>query len=122
MKIKKCNICGGQVEFIDNKLIYGKTFGSGKAYRCKKCGAFVGTHMNNPTEPLGVLADEEMRDLRKQCHELFDKRWSNNKERLIRYKWLAYKLDIPLSRCHFAMFDKSMLNKALVILKEESCS
>ena len=120
MKIRKCNICGGQVEFINNDLIYGSVFGSGKAYRCKKCGAFVGTHKNNPTEPLGILADEEMRKLRKQCHELFDKRWSNNKERLIQYKWLAYKLDIPLSKCHFAMLDKCMLNKALAILKEES--
>lgn len=119
MHLRKCNLCGGKVEFIDNSLIYGKSYGSGKAYRCTKCGAYVGTHKNNPHCPLGILADEEMQDLRRLCHALFDSMWSNGKERSQEYKKLADKLGISYKKCHFGMFDKEMLKKAINILKEE---
>lgn len=69
---RKCQLCGGKVEFIDNEKIYGGSFGSGKAYWCKGCGSYVGTHANAPTVALGVLADKAMRRKKKLCHTKFD--------------------------------------------------
>ena len=65
---KKCNICGGLVIYTNNNLIYGKSYGSGKCYLCTQCGSYVGTHEPRPTEALGLLADSQMRTLKKKCH------------------------------------------------------
>lgn len=54
----KCNICGGEVEYIPNKFIYGKSYGSGFCYHCCQCGAYVGTHKIRPQEAFGILARE----------------------------------------------------------------
>ena len=52
----ECNICGGEVEYIPNKQIYGKSYGSGFCYHCTNCGAYVGTHKPRPKDALGILA------------------------------------------------------------------
>lgn len=121
LKIKKlrpvtCNICGGKVEFIQNKLIYGKPFGSGYCYYCKNCGAYVGTHKVRPREAMGILANEEMRQMKMKCHGIFDGMWQNGEQRRSMYKWLAGKLGIAVEECHFGYFDMDMLNKAYEIL------
>lgn len=69
---KKCNICGGLVIYTNNNLIYGKSYGSGKCYLCTQCGSYVGTHEPRPTEALGLLADSQMRTLKKKCHIIID--------------------------------------------------
>jgi hypothetical protein len=44
---------------------------------CAPCNAYVGTHENSPdNKPLGTLADPELRQLRMQCHKLFDSCWA----------------------------------------------
>ena len=113
-----CNICRGKVEYIPIERIYGRSYGSGWCYRCTQCGAYVGTHINNPKKPLGILANENMRELRKMCHAVFDKRWNTAKERSKAYADLADKLGIKVEDCHFAMFDEEMLRKALLVLLE----
>jgi len=100
---KKCNICGGLVIYTNNNLIYGKSYGSGKCYLCTQCGSYVGTHEPRPTEALGLLADSQMRTLKKKCHSIFDEFWncgSNGKQRRylrnMAYKRLATMMRIPL--------------------------
>ena len=119
----KCNICGGDVIFTDNKIIYGKNFGSGKMYLCTKCNAYVGTHEPRPTEALGLLANKEMRDMKMKCHELFDDKWKHERTSKARhrarqqaYKDLAEALNISLDDCHFGYFDMDMLSRAYGIL------
>ena len=112
----KCNICGGEVEYIPNKFIYGKPYGSGFCYHCCQCGAYVGTHKIRPQEAFGILANEEMRKMKMKCHDLFDKLWNTPEQRQKCYKWLADKLNIPVSECHFGYFDLDMLHKAYDIL------
>lgn len=120
----KCNLCGGKVIYISNAKLYGKEYGSGKCYFCTSCGAYVGTHKPRPMEALGLLADKEMRDLKMQCHDLFDKQWKDfpsKKERQdarsLAYKNLADKLEIPIEECHFGYFDKEQLQKTYDILQ-----
>ena len=78
---RRCNICGGEVIFTSNAKIYGREYGSGKCYLCTRCGAYVGTHEPRPTEALGILADEKMRALKMEAHDLFDQLWLNKKDR-----------------------------------------
>jgi hypothetical protein len=114
----KCNICGGEVVYQSNALLYGKEHGSGKCYFCLQCGAYVGTHYPRPREALGVLANREMRDMRVKCHNIFDRLWECSEDRQEYYEALAEALDIPLEECHFGYFDLSTLYNAYKILKE----
>ncbi|MGN0464923.1 MAG: zinc-finger-containing protein [Lachnospiraceae bacterium] len=116
----KCNLCGGKVIFTSNSIIYGKEYGSGKCYYCTECNAYVGTHKPRPREALGILANKEMRELKKKCHLKFDKLWKGKRRAKDRrhnlYGRLAGELQIPLSQCHFGYFDTGMLLKALEVL------
>lgn len=124
----KCNLCGGAVVYISNSKIYGREYGSRKCYYCTSCGAYVGTHKPRPKEALGILGNAKMREMKMNCHELFDRQWNNEKtskkrhtERKKAYADLAVKLDIPVEECHFGYFDMDMLNKTYEILKGGVC-
>ena len=116
-----CDYCGGVVIFTSNAAIYGREYGSGKCYKCTACDAYVGVH--NGTEiPLGRLANKELRELKKQCHNLFDLAWKGRSKRITRaeaYKRLASLLGIPARECHFGWFDKDRLTRALEILQDQ---
>ena len=49
-----CPYCGRQAEYVDSKVIYGRSYGM--AYLCRNCDAYVGVHRGTD-EPLGRLAD-----------------------------------------------------------------
>lgn len=120
---KYCNICKGQVKYITNDKIYGRKYGSGYAYRCTKCHAYVGTHAPRPKEALGLLACERMRKGKMMCHAIFDAKWQSQtknkqKKRTAMYCWLSKKLEIPMSECHFGYFDLDRLRLAYKILLE----
>ena len=119
---KICNLCEGEVVFTSNSNIYGRKYGSGFCYLCMKCGAYVGTHRPYPKEALGILASAEMRKWKMRCHDIFDSMWKNQKrasrKRRALYAWLAKKLDIPVSECHFGYFDLPTLRRAHKILLE----
>lgn len=117
---KICNICGGDVEYIPNAKIYGKSYGSGWCYHCKNCGAYVGTHKPRPKEALGILANEEMKNWKIWCHRLFDKLWKEEGyKRQECYKWLSKEMKINISECHFGYFNVNQLRQAYAILKNK---
>lgn len=117
---KRCNICGGDVSFVRNSLIYGKRYGSGYAYLCERCGAYVGTHKDAPTKAMGILSNIEMRKWKVRCHEIFDSLWRGKsraqRKREALYAWLAKKMNIPVEECHFGYFDLEQLKRAHRIL------
>lgn len=118
---KRCQLCGGKVEFVDNSKIYGRPCGSGKAYLCTECGAYTGTHKQKPTKALGILADAELRALKVKCHNVFDPFWNGEKAFASRYKCycrLAKELGIKLEDCHFGHFDKETLNRAFELVSQ----
>ena len=114
-----CNICGAPVKLVNNALIYGRPFGSGKAYLCTGCGAYVGTHKPHPDEAFGILANADMRIWRHKCHTLFDELWETPSARSKAYAWLAEKLGIAKADCHFGYFDLPMLKRAYEVLCAE---
>ena len=112
---KICHFCGGNVELTSNAKVYGKEYGNGKCYLCTNCGAYVGVHTGTKTA-LGILANQEMRDKKIKCHDLFDNMWKSNKKRNELYKRLANEMQIERSHCHFGHFDANELDKAYDIL------
>lgn len=104
--ITVCNFCNGEVDFVNNAVIYGKPFGKQPmVYRCNGCGAYVGCHADTKV-PLGTLADHKLREARKRAHSAFDHIWkSKRKTRGDAYRWLANKLGIDRHACHMAWFD-----------------
>jgi len=77
-----CPYCGGSVSFRSNAVIYGREYGSGRAYICDNfpsCDSFVGAHpdidKSMAFKPLGTLADYELRQWRKRVHALIDPYW-----------------------------------------------
>ena len=113
----KCNLCGGRVDFVNNAEIYGRSLGSGKAYLCRQCGAYVGTHRPRPTEAYGILANSRMRLGKRLCHALFDSLWKGPNQRRKLYRKLAREMHIKESECHFGYFDLAQLRQAYRILK-----
>lgn len=117
---KKCPFCGNKIVFVNNKEIYGKSYGNAKVYLCRKCNAYTGTHYGTNVA-VGVLANKEMRALRVKCHNIFDSIWRsckntrNKRNRL--YEGLAEKMNIDRSHCHFGHFDTEELKMALGILE-----
>lgn len=115
-----CNICGGKVIYTSNADVYGKEYGSGKCYLCTVCGAYVGTHKPHPKEALGILADRDIRELKKKCHAIFDSKWEGvpkaHKKRNDLYRWLSRVMDIPVDNCHFGYFGTAQLRQAYEIL------
>ena len=72
-----CPYCGKEAEWCENKVIYGKNYGkSYMCWYCENCNAYVGCHQNT-RKPLGTMANQELRDLRQECHKLFDQLWKD---------------------------------------------
>jgi hypothetical protein len=110
------------VAYTSNAVIYGRKYGSGHCYRCRSCGAYVGTHEHRPKEAFGILSNAEMREWKIKCHSIFDNLWQfrnndeRNRYRNMYYGRLAEALNISKSDCHFGYFDMDMLKKAYEIL------
>lgn len=106
-KIQKCSVCGGEVSFVSNSVIYGTEYGDNpNIYLCDdpNCGAYVGVHPGTD-QPLGTMADEKTRKARRLAHAAFDQIWRSGKmKRREAYEWLAYQLGISFADCHIGMF------------------
>jgi hypothetical protein len=62
-------------------------------------------------------ANRELRELKKECHALFDPVWKmKHIKRELAYGRLANILGIPHRECHFGWFDKEQLLRAREIL------
>jgi len=117
----RCRYCAGKVVYVDNKEIYGRSYGSWPyAYSCTSCDAYVGVHPGT-TVPLGTLADKETRQARKDVKPAFNRLWQEgDMTRSQAYKRLAGKMDIPTNHCHISWFDSDQCYKALAIIQAEA--
>lgn len=116
-----CRYCGNEVKYVSNKELYGKEYGADKGtnmcYMCVNCKASVGVHPYTDI-PLGIMADDNLKALKKEAHELFDPLWkSGQMTRSEAYSWLANKLSIPARECHIGWFDEDMLNRVIKGMK-----
>ncbi len=119
---EQCPNCGNAVELVSNSEIYGREFGDWPyAYRCidhRGCDSYVGLHPKTDL-PLGKLADRFERQARKDNKRYFMEvlslhDWSRNQG----YAWLAERMGIPKSDCHWGLFSVRQANMAGSICKE----
>lgn len=117
---KICPYCNHLVVLTSNKEIYGKEYGNGRCYLCRKCGASVGVHGGpKGITPLGILATKEMKVLKQCCHDLFDHIWKSKRiGRGELYRRLAERLDIDVKDCHFGHFETSRLLQAIELMSK----
>jgi hypothetical protein len=116
-----CRYCGSPVVYTSNAEIYGKEYGTGKCYLCRNCRAFVGVHPGTDT-PLGTLANEELREWRKEAHFWFDRIWKKPTRITTRYNaygYLARKMGLPREETHIGMFEIEQCKKVIEFSKEK---
>ena len=117
MKEVYCDYCGRRAEFVDSKIIYGKSYGM--AYLCPACGAYVGVHKGTD-RPLGRLANAELRAWKRYAHNAFDPLWQQGVfkgRRCAAYAWLAQQMNLPVEKAHIGMFDIGQCRKVIKIIE-----
>lgn len=118
MKTVYCPYCGRKAEYVDSKLIYGKSYGM--AYWCRPCDAYVGVHKGTD-KPLGRLANAELRRWKMAAHKVFDPLWQYGHfkhQRNAAYAWLAERMQLPREKTHIGMFDVGQCQQAIKIINE----
>lgn len=116
-----CNCCGGtRVHLVENSEIYGgRSYGDWPyAYLCRDCYAYVGLHPATDL-PLGTLADKPLREARTRCKKPFERIWREGwLSRVAAYAWLASQLGLPVSECHFGLFDAARCEQARLVCED----
>ena len=119
MKNVNCPYCGQRAEYVDSRVIYGRSYGM--VYLCRPCDAYVGTHKGTD-RPLGRLANEELRRWRNRAHALFDPLWRHGRykgRRGAAYQWLANQMGLTKNETHIAMFDVKQCKRVVGIMETD---
>ena len=113
-----CNYCGEFSIQVDGAKIYPhrSDLNNLTFWYCDNGhdSAYVGCHKGT-TNPLGRLADADLRKAKSLAHQAFDTLWKNGyfESRKSAYKWLSMKMGIPASETHIGMFDESQCDEVI---------
>lgn len=101
-----------------------------KFWHCKPCKAWVGCHRPNRkfgydgTQPLGRLANAELRKAKSAAHAAFDPLWRGKMQRDGKgqvearnagYAWLSEQLGVGVDDCHIGMFDVETCERVVAV-------
>jgi hypothetical protein len=119
---KLCPYCSRKTVYVDSAEVYGRSFGM--IYLCRPCRAWVGVH-DGTNNALGRIANDELREWKKQAHYYFDKLWrakiaqglTKGHARGKAYKWLASQLGITGQETHIGWFDVDKCKKVVEVCK-----
>ena len=119
-----CLYCGGKILYSESsEMIYRKDYGG--VYYCENfpiCNSYVGIHKNTK-KSLGTIANESLREKRKEAHYYFDFLWKAKrkkgykKARTLAYNWLSKKMNISIKDTHIGMFNEEECDKVINICK-----
>jgi hypothetical protein len=103
----RCPYCGSPTRRRDSSVIYGGTWTEREYIVCSRfpaCDSYVGCHPDG--EPLGTLADKQLRAARMAAHAAFDPIWTGREmPRAKAYAWLAKALGTRPADTHIGLFD-----------------
>lgn len=102
-----CPYCSQPAKLVGGLAIYPhrKDLADKLLYQCAPCKAHVGCHPGTKN-PLGRLANAELRKAKMAAHAAFDPIWqSGEKKRKAAYAWLSDATGIPKNDCHIGMMD-----------------
>lgn len=115
----RCPYCGEQTQLIDSIKVYRESYGL--IFFCEKDAAWVGVHKGTD-QSLGTLAKKGLRELRHQCHLVFDPLWQTKKEatglstKAVRgkaYKWVSEILGIEREAAHIGYLNSEQCKKLI---------
>lgn len=127
-----CPYCNLPAVFLptSSSIYNGRDYGP--IWKCTPCDAYVGVHKGT-RNPLGRLANKELRAAKQAAHRAFDPLWKDlrgaypdlmvvtNKLRSIArsraYRWLALQLDIRYEDCHVGMFDLELCERTVLVIQ-----
>lgn len=121
MKVK-CSYCNQNAKIVRGEVVYPmiSSVKNLKFWYCAPCHAWVGCHKANRQlgltgrEPLGTLADARLRRCRRMVHDVFDPLWlCGQMTRGQAYRALAKEMGIMVDKCHVAMFDEPLCDRAI---------
>lgn len=115
-----CDYCGQPAPLVTGRDVYPHRPDLGRKwfYICLPCGAWVGCHPGT-TNPLGRLANAELRAAKMAAHAAFDPLWKSGRmKRGQAYGWLAGKLGIAKNECHIGMFDADRCRRVVAVISE----
>lgn len=115
-----CPYCNEPPVLVDGAEVYhGRSYG--KIWLCRPCQAWVGVHKGTD-QPLGRLANKELREWKIKAHAAFDPRWKGKSDRREAYGWLAEQLGIEREKAHIGMFDVETCKRVVELCSKESAS
>lgn len=108
IKAKACPYCGSGVRKTTEYEVYGKVYKNRVIFCCDnypECDAYVGSYSDG--NPLGRLANKDLRLAKINAHFYFDKIWRSGViTRTKLYNELSIYLGIPKKYTHIGMFKK----------------
>lgn len=122
----KTQLVYGDAVYPNTRLFKNKMF-----YVCWSCDARVGCHKGT-SNPLGNLANADLRAKRTKAHKAFDMIWSEKyMARKDAYKWLSKKMNLNIKDCHIAMMSLAECERVIDLsyayvalqnsIKEQKC-
>lgn len=112
--IPSCPYCGSKAKLVDSTVVYGRSYGL--IWDCRPCDAYVGVHKGT-TNPLGRLANKELRKWKIKAHAAFDPLWkSGTMTRSNAYAKLATALKMDTKKVHIGMFDVETCKRVVQVL------
>lgn len=86
-------------------------------YICHDCRAWVGCYRGT-NNALGRLAKDDLRKLKIEAHNEFDKHWKSGKyKRREMYRWLSEKMNLPQHETHIGMFDEEQCRRCIELCR-----
>lgn len=117
-----CDYCGNPAEMILGTTLYPlrEDLSEKVFYRCVPCQAHVGCHPNSD-QPLGRLANADLRQWKMRAHAAFDPLWrSGQMSRKQAYAWLAARLGLTVEETHIGMFDVELCRLVVEAVRERN--
>lgn len=113
----RCPYCGAKATLRPSTAVYGERAKEGSyLYICDrypKCDAYVGTHQKTK-QPMGTLANGDLRHKRIEAHKVFDKMWKSGlMTKWQAYRWMQSKFALNDNQAHIAKFSEYMCDQLI---------
>ena len=106
-----CPYCGSATVLRPDSFVYKENARGKHLYVCSRypeCDAYVSVN-EDTLEPLGTLANGELRHKRIEAHRAFDQIWRNRiMTRSNAYRWLREKYGMRADQAHIAQISDYM--------------
>ena len=105
-EVHYCPYCGSRTEFRSADGIYRDNSRGEMLYVCKRypaCDSYVRVYPGT-MEPMGTIANKQLRRMRKEAHHYFDQLYTRNfMSRREAYLWLSEMLGLPVDQTHIGL-------------------